>query len=481
MKLGTRIFYCYILIFAACFYYPINWMLDNLRTRYLEGVEDPLVDQANILASIAGLELESGRFDPEKYKNAFDHVSARQVNARIYQFDKKRVDMGIYITDASGRIIFDSENENNVGADYTGWRDVHRTLNGKYGARSSLKDIRDPESSVLYVAAPIIMEDRIAGVLTVAKPTTNINNFLKSAKPKLYNIGSVALLVSILLSLVVSFWLTRPIKRLTRYAYDVGMGRRVKFPKLDKSEIGEMGKAFQKMQEALEGKKYVEKYVQNLTHEIKSPLSAIRGASELLREKMDEDRRERFLANIHNEANRIQQIVDRMLELAALENRKELRKTENISFGSLINTAIESKEPMLSQKSLRAVVRAEKELSVTGDMFLLHQAVSNLIQNAIDFSPEGDRIEISASAERKMLVFVAEDNGPGIPDYASDKIFDKFFSLQRPDSGKKSTGLGLNFVKEVAALHGGKLVVRNRREKGVRAELSIPLSASPRQ
>ena len=77
-----------------------------------------------------------------------------------------------------------------------------------------------------------------------------------------------------------------------------------------------------------------------------------------------------------------------------------------------------------------------------------------------------------------MLKFIVEDHGAGIPDFASEKVFDKFFSLQRPDSGKKSTGLGLNFVKEVAVLHKGDVKLENRPEKGIRAILVLPIYAA---
>jgi two-component system sensor histidine kinase CreC len=129
---------------------------------------------------------------------------------------------------------------------------------------------------------------------------------------------ALAGLAAVFLSYIVSLWITRPIKRLTDYANAIRQGKRVEFPELDRSEIGEMGYAFAKMQETLEGKKYVEQYVQKLTHEVKSPLSAIRGAAELLEEKMEPGQRGRFLSNIRHEANRIQEIVDRMLELSAL-------------------------------------------------------------------------------------------------------------------------------------------------------------------
>lgn len=473
MKLGARIFFCYILIFAVCFYYPIDWVVKNLRTRYLESVEDPLVDQANILAGIVGLEMETDRFDPEKLYTAFRTIYNRSLSAEIYDMVKTQVDMQIYITDTNGTLIFDSKNNANVGEDYSKWRDVRLTLEGQYGARTTRSDLEDPTSSVLYVSTPLKVKGKIAGVLTVGKPTTNINNFLTDAKPNIFRVGILSLMAAAVFSLLASVWITHPIRRLTHYANGVRQGKRMEFPKLGHSEIGEMGTAFQKMQEALEGKKYVEQYVQTLTHEIKSPLSAIRGAAELLEEKMHPEQRARFLSNIRNEAHRIRQIVDRLLELSELENLKILRKIENISFASLVNTVLESKQPMLSKKNLNAMVQIPDDIWVKGDSFLLHQAMGNLIQNAMDFSPDHSQIKLTAYSDGKRVTFTVDDTGPGIPDYAKDKIFDRFFSLKRPDSGEKSTGLGLNFVKEAAILHNGEVKLENLPKKGVRGTLIL--------
>ncbi len=475
MKLGSRIFFCYLIIFVICFSYPINWILDNLRTRYLEGVEEPLVDQANILAAVVGREMQDGQFDPDKWYSAIDGAGSRSFSAPIYQLTKTDVDMRIYMTDTAGKIIFDSQNKGNIGLDYSSWRDVYLTLRGKYGARTTPEDAEDPATKVLYVAAPLLADGRILGALTVAKPTTSINTFLKNAKPQIFRVGLFAMLAAIGLSYVVSFWITRPIKRLTRYANDIRNGKRTDFPRLDRSEIGEMGNAFVKMQQTLEGKEYVEQYVQKLTHEVKSPLSAIRGAAELLEEKMEPVQRRRFLSNIRSEANRIQALVDRMLELAALENQKILQNMEPISVSALFKSVLESKQAILKKKQLKVTFRVPKNIQVKGDKFLLHQALSNLIQNAIDFSPAHSEIILYSQKEGTLQALGVEDHGAGIPAYATRKVFDKFFSLQRPDSGEKSTGLGLNFVQEVASLHHGKTELQNIPEKGVRATLMLPL------
>jgi two-component system sensor histidine kinase CreC len=474
MKLGTRIFIANLVIVALCFSYPVYWAWTNLRTRYLESVEDPLVDQANILASLVAMQMQAGRFRPEEFHRAFENMERHPVNAKIYNLVKRGVDTGIYITNEKGIVIFDSEDGRRVGQDFSNWLDVSRTLRGEYGARTTRRVPDDPTTSVLHVAAPIMINGKIAGVLTVTKPAATINDMILGVKPLFTQVFGISAVVAIALMLMVSYWLSLPIKRLTRYANQVRAGKRVSFPALDESEIGEMGHAFERMREALEGKKYVEEYVHTLTHEIKSPLSAIRGAAELLEEKMEPERRERFLMNIRNEVNRIQDIVDRMLELSVLENRKELDKRERVSLTALLNTVIESKHAMLEKENIEIVTRAPDEAFVVGDAFLLHQAVANLIQNAIDFSPQQSRIELSAIVAGDKLRLVVRDFGPGVPEYAKAKVFDKFYSLQRPGSGKKSTGLGLNFVKEVATLHGGTIEIANCPDGGLSAELTLP-------
>lgn len=475
MKVGFRIFVCFLIIFSICSYYTVDWMKDKVRIRYLEGVEDPLVDQANILATIVGRDMESGKFSADRLYRVFDDVYRRKLSAKIYELNKSQVDINVYITDKTGKVIFDAQNKDNIGSDYMKWRDVRLTLVGLYGARTTRVSLDDPKSSVLYVGAPIYVRGDIAGVLTVAKPTTNINNFIENFKPEFYKVIAISMLVATILSLLASWWITMPLKRLTQYANDIGEGKNISIPKLNSTEIGEMGKAFEKMKTTLEGKKYVEQYIQTLTHEVKSPVSAIVAAAELLEEKMPPEQQTKFLANIRHEASRINDIVERMLALSALENLKMLPQTENVPLQPVISEVIESKQPLLRQKGISISCEIPEDISVVGDRFLLLEAIANLVQNAIDFSPRDEKICITCKSENKMVTIIIEDNGPGIPDYALDKVFDKFYSLQRPDTGKKSTGLGLNFVREVAALHHGDFIIENRESVGTRAVLSLPL------
>jgi two-component system sensor histidine kinase CreC len=475
MKLGLRIFGCYLIIFCICFAYPVGWVLDSLRTRYLEGVEDPLVDQANILAGVVGRMMVDNRFNAEAFYKTFESIYKRPLDIQIYRLTKSFVDVAVYITDARGRVIFHSQDPSQVGADYSNWRDVKQTLAGAYGARTSLADPEDPYSSVLFVAAPVMVKEQLAGVLTVVKPTTNINSFLEQAQPRIIKVVVLSMAAAIILGYLVALWITRPIQRMTDYANAVHDGKPAVFPKLDRTEIGTMGRALQKMQTALEGKAYVERYVQQLTHEIKSPLSAIRGSAELLEEEVPPERRQRFLTHIRTEAGRIQNIVDRMLTLAALENKPHLARTERVSIATLVDEVIESKQPLLMAKYIAVTSNIPKEAQVPGEHFWLHQAVANLIQNAIDFSRPHGVISIAVTSDGHRLQLCIEDSGTSIPAYALEKIFDKFYSLKRPDSGRKSTGLGLNLVKQVALLHNGDIQLKNLDPQGVQAILTLPV------
>ncbi len=109
-----------------------------------------------------------------------------------------------------------------------------------------------------------------------------------------------------------------------------------------------------------------------------------------------------------------------------------------------------------------------------GDAFLLQRALTNLLANALDFSPSESIITTRVETQDKQCLISIRDHGQGIPEYALDRIFEKFYSLRRPDSGQKSTGLGLPFVREIAHLHGGEIVLANNPEGGAVASLSLP-------
>ena len=478
MRIRTRLLLMFLLLISFGFCMLVYWITEELGPRYLATMEESMVETATLLSSLLETQLKEGNLDTRNLRATFKRANAKEFSAKIYELTKQRLNMRVYVTDTKGIVVFDSDDGRDEGKDYSRWNDVILTLRGEYGARTTPSFSDDPKRATLYVASPIKANGEIVAVLTVCKPAESVLLFLATARRQIIETAILAALAIFALGLGVSLWVTRPIERLTRYAIAVRDGQRVAAPQLGRSEIGRLGNAFEEMKDRLEGKQYVENYVQTLTHEMKSPLSAIRGTAELLAEDMAAEQRARFLENIRAESRRIQDLVDRLLQLSSLEMRKGLREVEEIDLADLVPEVVESMEPVLRATEASVSVEAESPMVVRGERFLVRQALANLLQNAVDFSPQRAKIHLSLKRRQEDIEVRIRDEGPGIPDYALDKVFDRFYSLGRPGTGKKSSGLGLTFVREAVLLHGGQVRLENAPEGGAVATLILPCAST---
>jgi len=165
------------------------------------------------------------------------------------------------------------------------------------------------------------------------------------------------------------------------------------------------------------------------------------------------------------------------MELTALESRKSLDTAAPVALRALAGEVVASSMPTAQARGLVVeLIGGEDDPVVVGDAFLLQRALANLVDNAIDFAPRGSRITIEVVTHARSCDLVVRDRGPGIPDFAEGKVFEKFYSLARPVTAKKSTGLGLSFVKEIADLHRGRATLKNQAGGGAVATLSLPRS-----
>ncbi|HEX6591133.1 MAG TPA: ATP-binding protein, partial [Moraxellaceae bacterium] len=130
----------------------------------------------------------------------------------------------------------------------------------------------------------------------------------------------------------------------------------------------------------------------------------------------------------------------------------------------------------LQQRSVQVTSAVSPCPPVSGDPFLLQLALSNLLENALAFSPDGSSMEAAITVEEGGLTFSLRDHGSGIPDYALPQIYDRFYSLPRPEGASRSSGLGLPLVREIAKLHGGRIRIANHPDGGVLASLDLPLA-----
>jgi two-component system sensor histidine kinase CreC len=158
-----------------------------------------------------------------------------------------------------------------------------------------------------------------------------------------------------------------------------------------------------------------------------------------------------------------------------VEHRTALEETAPIALRALADSVVADHAIQLQQRNITCENLIPPDARVSGEAFLLHQALANLLLNAIDFSPAGGRIQLLLETAANKHTLIVRDQGAGIPDYALPRIFERFYSLARPGTQRKSTGLGLPFVREVAALHGGEVELSNLPDGGVEARLSLPV------
>lgn len=474
MSLTARFMLGFAVVTTVALLLLSTQLIHRVERQYFEAIEEPMVDVANILAEIIAADAEDGVLKPQAVEKAVRAAQQRQLNAQIYNLRKAKVDMQVYVTDAQGRVLFDSAGIEKPGA-VSNHRDVNLTLTGQYGARSSRVSEYDPLSIVMYVGAPIRHEGRIIGMLSVAKPQRGVLAFVWETERWLKWSVITTVLLMLLGIYLAARWATRPLEQLTQHALAVSRGERSSLPHMPGHQMKTLARALEDMRDALEGREYVEHYVQSLTHELKSPVAAILGAGEILQGDVPEPKRARFLQNIRTEAARLRDLLERLLHLAALEKQKKLEIHDVVNLAAVFDCAWDHLALIAQAKEVRLERDMAADLMMKGDPWLLELAVGNLLQNAIDFAPKDSVIIARGYRFDSKVVIEIEDCGPGIPDYARARVFERFYSLPRPDSGKKSTGLGLCFVKEVAQLHGGSVELTNREgTAGAKAMLILP-------
>ncbi|MCB1925521.1 MAG: two-component system sensor histidine kinase CreC [Gammaproteobacteria bacterium] len=474
MNLSVRIFLGYFLLLGFAIWFVMRTFSAELVPGMRQSLEEVLVDTANLLAELVTNEVATGELQHGHFADAMRAFAARRFDARIWFLRKRDPNLVIYITDANGIVLYDSRGRN-VGKDFSQWNDVLRSLRGEYGARTTREDENDEFSSVMYVAAPVTKDGKIIGVVTVGKPSVTVQPFVESASRNIKEKGVLMILAALAVGFLITYWLTMSIRRLTAYAQAVRDGQRPHVPQLREKELAQLAGAMDAMRRELEGKDYVENYLHMLTHEMKSPLAAIRGSAELLDEDMVDIDRKRFVANIRSEANRLHQVVEQLLHLAVVEKQQGLLNPAALDISELTRELCEARRWRADQNGVSFQFELQDDVKLIGERFLLRQALGNLVDNALDFSPEGGTIRVHDSLHNGVWSLSICDEGPGIPDYALDRVFERFYSLPRPSSQIRSSGLGLTFVYEVAQVHGGEIRLSNGARGGAVATLSLPL------
>lgn len=483
MHLGLRLLFGFFAITGLAVFVLLRVALVELDPAVREATESVLVDAAHLLAEQTGAELAAmppgGTLAAGALAASLKRYRALEIDAPIFAVRKRSLDFGLYVTDASGRVVLAEAPPGGdavLGADYSRWRDVARTLRGEYGARVSRLDPADPGSTVIYVAAPVRHEGRTVGVLTVARSGAALQRSIDEARRRVMVAAAWLLGAALALGVAVTLWTVHSVRRLRRYALDARVGEATPVPRLP-GELGELAHAMASMRERLEGRDHLEQSMRALTHELKTPLTAIAGAAELLHDPLTTPDREAFAGQIAEQVARLQSLVEQLLELSKLEGPRPPGPLAPVVPLRLLQSLVGEHSARLRQRCLTVQWGTCDTRTVDADEPRLRMALTNLLANAIDFAPAGSALELAVAAAGERLRVSVRDHGPGVPLALRAHLGERFYSTARPD-GRRGSGLGLAIARQVALRHGGQLVFEDA-GPGLRATLALPLHRRP--
>lgn len=405
-------------------------------------------------------------------------------------FNKERESTRILVLNKNGVVDYDSYNiisgpdsllKQNLSKNFP---EVVHVLNGESVEPRELY-IRPGNSSdsklVLYSYAPIQHEKHgIIGMVIISTSLSGIEQMLNEVKTRMGTYSITVAVLIILTSYLASGFITQPIKQLTDVIRKMSQGHLDQRVKISGSrELRQLGEAFNIMSEKLENlDRARNEFVSNASHELKTPLSAIKVLTESLihMEADDPSVYNEFLNDINSEIDRLNTIISDLLTLVKIDTEEVQLDQEPVDLVKLVNNTLRRLQLLAQQKHITLESYYDDHLTVSGDSVKLQQVVSNIVDNAIKYTPEGGRVTVEVYENSGNAVVKVSDTGIGIPAKDLPHIFDRFFRVDKARSrATGGTGLGLSIAHKIILLHGGNIRVVSEEGKGSIFYIELPL------
>lgn len=312
----------------------------------------------------------------------------------------------------------------------------------------------------------------VIGVVYITRSTQPVMMELHRIRRSLVRLQGAALALTLAVTLFLTLSITRPLSRLRRVAGLLAHGHRASVPDEGPREIREVGTALAQLHESLQSRlAYIRDFAADVAHEFKTPITSIQGAAEILGDPTtDPEARERFARHVLADAERLDRLVVRLLELSRLDASEapfEVHDVGDIARRVADRFTTDEQAVEVSGTFGEAEVRAVD----------VERALINLVENGLRASPNGATIEIRGARVGEFVRIAVRDHGVGIPEELRARIFDRFFTTQASEGG---TGLGLAIVRSVARAHGGDVSIDPLIAVGSRFVMTLRLRASTR-
>jgi two-component system sensor histidine kinase ChvG len=360
---------------------------------------------------------------------------------------------------------------------------------------------------LLTVAVPVQRYKKVLGAVYISRGGAQVDTAVREFRMDILRLFGITLGVTVLLSFYLAGTIARPIRRLANAADEVrhGHGRQVVIPDFSRrrDEVGDLSVSLREMTSAIwDRMDAIERFAADVAHEIKNPLTSMRSAVETVQRVKTDEQRQRLLAIIHHDVQRLDRLISDISNASRLDAELSRARTEPADVGQMLTMLADIHDATLGNaEALReaaaeaggdaaeapAPVRVEVDLPKDGRGLVvpglegrLTQVFQNLLSNALSFSPPGGLVRFAAKALPDRVEVTCEDQGPGIPEGKLAAIFDRFYS-ERPKSEAfgKHSGLGLSISKQIVEAHQGRIFADNLKNpdgsvRGARFTIILP-------
>lgn len=480
LNIGTKLFLLYFIVSSS-----LLWLFAQRTT--FESAKSVMLEVSSLMSRVASQNNKDGEIDLETFETLIVNYLRSQRNTIDANSSQKLENLAIYVTDKDGLLVLDSRGLT-LGTDMRDANEVESALSGITDSTSVVTEETAGtqkargavieyflKSRFLNASNPIYGNNgEIIGTVVVVAPLIDLMD-----ESYLVRFIFYIFVISLLFGFLGSYRISRNINRVQKYTSNLFSGEDVLMPDLN-NQFNKLATTIKDARADVELKDDVEQYIDTLAHELRTPITGIQLTAENLLSPMSDAQRKRFVENILESNKHMDLLVNRLLDLSRIERREALKNVETLSIKQSVNNVLKepSRVKTILDKDLKIDVQISSNATLRAEKILLVQAIGNIVNNALDFTPASGKITIKASQTNTAISIIVLDDGPGIPPQVINKLFTRFFSVTRPDTGVRGNGLGLRFVRKIMKLHGGEVSLQNRFiQQGAEARLRFPLNA----
>jgi two-component system, OmpR family, sensor histidine kinase ChvG len=359
------------------------------------------------------------------------------------------------------------------GSNGTSYPEVRMALSG---STTPMLLVNDKGEQIVSMAVPIQYRKAVQGVLLLSTRPGEIDEILQEERSVILALALTALTATLLASWLLARTIAGPMRRLSEAAENVSynISARGQLPEVTHraDEVGQMTAAFQKMTSSLYRRiEASERFAQDVAHELKNPLTAARSTAESMAYAKTPEMQQELVRQIQEELARLNKLISDVANASMLDADLARQKMEPVDVRAVLTGIVEIFRDILSDDTRRVELRVVDTHETNADTFVVlgHEArlgrvITNLLDNAISFSPEHGVVTLRAQRVETEIEIVVDDEGPGIPADKLDDVFERFYS-DRPQTDRtvgKNSGLGLSITRDIVNAYGGRVWATNR-------------------